>query len=61
MFSSVNFSLGEMISSVKFEVFSGRNITESMIQEAARLFSESYGMWGPHAHASKQGDCQTDI
>ena len=32
-----------------FEKFDGGQVTESMLQEAAVLFSENYGVWGEHA------------
>ena len=32
-----------------FEKCDGSRVTESMLQEASRLFSEHYGVWGEHA------------
>ena len=32
-----------------FEKFDGAYVTDSMLQEAAQLFSEHYGIWGEHA------------
>jgi len=32
-----------------FETFKGESITDKLLEEAARLFSYNYGMWGPLA------------
>ena len=32
-----------------FENFDGNHVTESILQEASRLFSEHYGIWSEHA------------
>lgn len=32
-----------------FEKCDGSRVTESLLQEAPRLFSEHYGVWGEHA------------
>jgi hypothetical protein len=32
-----------------FRKFDGNEVTDSMIQEAAKLFSENYGIWGGEA------------
>ncbi|PGH13075.1 hypothetical protein AJ79_03912 [Helicocarpus griseus UAMH5409] len=33
-----------------YETFSGNQITDSILNEAAKLFSENYGTWGDHSH-----------
>jgi hypothetical protein len=33
----------------RFERFDGAQITEDMLEEAANLFSENYGVWSEHA------------
>lgn len=35
-----------------FEKYKGEKITEGMLQEAAQLFSENYGIWGEQAAKS---------
>ena len=35
-----------------FEKFNGGQVTESMLEQAATLFSENYGVWGEHAAQS---------
>ena len=37
------------MSRVTFEVYDGDEITDSMVQEASRLFSENYGIWSKDA------------
>ncbi|PGH30953.1 hypothetical protein GX50_06263 [[Emmonsia] crescens] len=32
-----------------YEIFSGDVVTEAMLSEAAKLFSENYGTWGEHS------------
>lgn len=32
-----------------FEKFEGTHVTEDMLQEASKLFSENYGVWSEHA------------
>lgn len=32
-----------------YQKYNGSQVTESMLQEASRLFSEHYGVWGEHA------------
>jgi hypothetical protein len=32
-----------------FEKYDGGHVTDSMLQEAAGLFSENYGVWGEQA------------
>jgi hypothetical protein len=29
-----------------FETFDGRELTDDMLEEAAELFNENYGIWG---------------
>lgn len=36
-----------------FEKFDGRELTDSMLEEAARLFSENYGIWGADPTTSR--------
>ena len=43
-----------MSSSFKFEKFEGAEITSSLLEDAALLFSANYGIWGPLA-AAKMG------
>jgi hypothetical protein len=45
-----------------FEKYDGGQVTDSMLQEAAVLFSENYGVWGEHAaqvtgNFAKAGKC----
>ena len=35
-----------------FEKYDGGQVTDSMLQEASRLFSENYGVWGKEAAKS---------
>ena len=35
-----------------FEKFNGEQVTESMLQQAATLFNENYGVWGELAAQS---------
>ncbi len=37
-----------------FEIYDGVQVTDSMVQEASKLFSENYGIWGKEA-ASELG------
>ncbi|OJJ80737.1 uncharacterized protein ASPGLDRAFT_1501590 [Aspergillus glaucus CBS 516.65] len=39
-----------MCKQVLYEIFAGHQITEGMLDEAAKLFSEHYGIWGEHSH-----------
>lgn len=32
-----------------YEVFKSDDVTDEMLDEAAKLFSENYGVWGEHA------------
>ncbi len=32
-----------------FERFDGRELTDNMLEEAAKLFNENYGIWGENA------------
>lgn len=32
-----------------FERFDGRELTDNMLEEAAKLFNENYGIWGEDA------------
>lgn len=32
-----------------FELYDGSQVTESMLQDASKLFSDHYGVWGEHA------------
>ncbi|RWQ94005.1 hypothetical protein C8Q69DRAFT_472286 [Paecilomyces variotii] len=32
-----------------FEKFNGTHVTEDMLQQASKLFSENYGVWNEHA------------
>lgn len=43
-----------MLSTFKFEKFEGAEITGSILEDAAGLFSANYGIWGPFAE-SKMG------
>ena len=45
-----------MAPAVECEVFADSEITDEMITQAASLFSSCYGIWGPHAAESRQGD-----
>ena len=40
-----------------YETFTGEGITETMVADAARLFSDNYGIWGPDCPTfAKPGD-----
>lgn len=36
----------KMVKQVRFEKFDGRELTDDMLEEAAQLFTENYGIWG---------------
>ncbi|KAF2175335.1 hypothetical protein K469DRAFT_684020 [Zopfia rhizophila CBS 207.26] len=38
-----------------FEKFDGAHVTDEMLQEASKLFSENYGVWSEHAKFAKAG------
>jgi len=38
------------------EIFSGLDVTDEMVEEAAKLFSEHYGVWSQHAPNNKPGN-----
>ncbi len=47
-----------------YEKYDGGEVTETMLQEAAALFSENYGVWGAQAAQAigkfaKEGKCIT--
>ena len=35
---------------VSYEVYPGDQVTDAMLDDAAKLFSENYGIWGPKSH-----------
>lgn len=39
-----------MFKQVLYEIFAGHQVTDVMLAEAVRLFSEHYGIWGEHSH-----------
>jgi hypothetical protein len=45
-----------------FERFDGRELTDDMLQEAAELFNENYGVWGkdPTGKSPKPGKSSFD-
>lgn len=44
---------------ILYEIFPGDQVTDAMLDDAAKLFSENYGIWGEQSH--KPGNKQPPL